>query len=260
VRKNSVGRFIDMADEQEDLDRVLCRAYPEEVIDKGYIMQPHEMILCSSDEAFRLPRDVYAMVASKFSYTQLGLSIELSPSIVQSGHNGRIHFQIKNNTENIICIYPHIQVAQLLFFRTVQPSTKVYNEENNHSYDRADVSPISKFRDGNEQLEYAKKPKAGFLKVLLTAVEEKVLESLVGILILFILCLFCADKLNTVLQTYVIPFVKSLNLEISMYVVLFAVSCCLANSIVYIIGNGVLRLLRLAVGFVKRRGREKNEG
>ena len=98
--------FIDMAEDASDIEMILAKAYPEEMINKGYVLCPHEMILCSSDESIKLPHDVYAMVASKFSYTQLGLSIELSPNIIQSGHNGKIHFQIKNNTNNYICIYP----------------------------------------------------------------------------------------------------------------------------------------------------------
>ncbi len=259
VGKDHFGSFIDMAEDPEELERTLHRAYPEEVIDKGYILRPHEMILCSSDEAFRLPKDVYAMVVSKFSYTQLGLSIELSPSVIQSGHNGKIHFQIKNNTENLICIYPHIQVAQLLLFRTVQPSIKTYHEKGNHSYDQADVSPVSEFRKMNEPLDCAKRPKAGFLKALLTLVEEKTKYAIAGILILFATSLVYADKFNFVLQTYVIPFVKNLNLELSMYVVLFALICCLANSAVFILGHCILQLFRLAVGFTRRTNQGKNK-
>ena len=95
ISRKAVNSFIDMAEDADDIEIFLDRAYPDEMINKGYVLCPHEMILCSSDESIKLPHDVYAMVASKFSYTQLGLSIELSPSIIQSGHNGKIHFQIK---------------------------------------------------------------------------------------------------------------------------------------------------------------------
>lgn len=152
------------------------------------------MILCSSDESIKLPHDVYAMVAAKFSYTQLGLSIELSPNIIQSGHNGKIHFQIKNNTNNYICIYPHIQVAQLLFFRTIQPSTKVYYEDTNNAYDRDYPSPLSKFRNKNDALDKAKKPKAGFIKGILLQLKEQVKLGLAGIIVLALICFFWAPK------------------------------------------------------------------
>lgn len=82
------------------------------------------------------------MVFSRFSYAKLGLSVELATSIIQSGYNGRIHFQIKNNTRNYIYIYPNISIAQLVFFRTLQPSTHKYREYKNvKNYDAAYENP-----------------------------------------------------------------------------------------------------------------------
>ena len=194
IKQKPVRLFIDMADDATDMEMILDRAYPDVTINKGYALRPYEMILCSSDESIKLPHDVYAMVAAKFSYTQLGLSIELSPNIIQSGHNGKIHFQIKNNTNNYICIYPHIQVAQLLFFRTIQPSTKVYYEDTNNAYDRDYPSPLSKFRNKNDALDKAKKPKAGFIKGILLQLKEQVKLGLAGIIVLALICFFWAPK------------------------------------------------------------------
>lgn len=257
ITRKPVNSFIDMAEDADDMEMILDRVYPDETINKGYVLCPHEMILCSSDESIKLPNDVYAMVASKFSYTQLGLSIELSPSIIQSGHNGKIHFQIKNNTDNYICIYPHIQVAQLLFFRTIQPSTKVYYEDRNHSYDREYPSPLSKFRDANAALDMAKKPKAGFIKGILLQLREKMTTAVVGIIVTTILCLLWAAKLSDVVQNYFIPLAK--NLPITAYVVLFALISCIANTLVYIIGSCTLHFLGCISHFFYKRKREKND-
>ena len=115
-----------MAEDEQLLKAKLSTIYREKNISLGYILKPDETILCSSIESITMPHDVYALVSSKFSYTQLGLSIELGTSIIQAGHEGKVHFQIKNNTKNCICIYPGIRVAQLLLYRTVQPSSARY--------------------------------------------------------------------------------------------------------------------------------------
>lgn len=153
IKRSHINNYIDMAQDKEILDVKLSKIYVERNISLGYVLKPDETILCSSIESITMPHDIYGLVSSKFSYTQLGLSIELGTSVIQSGHEGKIHFQIKNNTENSICIYPRIQVAQLLLFRTVHPSSGKYcSEIRTHAYDKESVSPISRFRENNEEL------------------------------------------------------------------------------------------------------------
>ena len=129
IKRPAIRNYIDMAEDEQLLKAKLSTIYREKNISLGYILKPDETILCSSIESITMPHDVYALVSSKFSYTQLGLSIELGTSIIQAGHEGKVHFQIKNNTKNCICIYPGIRVAQLLLYRTVQPSSARYCDE-----------------------------------------------------------------------------------------------------------------------------------
>ena len=256
MKRRPLNSFIDMADDASSMEMTLGREYPIEIINTGYVMRPNEMILCSSDEAVKLPQDVYAMVVSKFSYTQLGLSIELSQNIIQSGHDGRIHFQIKNNTDNYICIYPHIQVAQLLFFRTVQPSSKVYHEGKNHSYDQEYPSPLPKFRNGNAVLDNVKRPKTGFLKGIFYRLKEKLESTIAGIIVVVVVSILGASKLYEMVQTYILPLAK--NMPITGLVILFAVISCAVNSAFYIIGQCVLYLAGATVRFIRKRYREKD--
>lgn len=241
ITRKPDGAFIDMADDPVDMEMTLNKLYPEETINRGYVLRPHEIILCCSDEAIKLPKDVYAMVASKFSYTSLGLSIELSPNIIQSGHNGRIHFQIKNNTENYICIYPHIQVAQILFFRTIQPSTRAYHEDNNHSYDRENIAAFSKFRNHNDVLDAAKKPKFGLFREIIIKFKEKIVAVIVGTILTAFAGILWAPKLSELLQNWILPVLS--NLHIAVLVVLFAITSCIANAGLYIIGVLSIKLV-----------------
>lgn len=148
VKGNIFDNYINMSLDQRNMKDKLVKMYPLISIATGYVLEPNEVILCSSNEKIYIPKDIYAIVASRFSYAQLGLSIELGTSVIQAGHYGKIHFQIKNNTKNFICIYPDISVAQILFFRTVHPSSKSYNDLMDvHLYDADSTPPLSKYRE-----------------------------------------------------------------------------------------------------------------
>ncbi len=242
VRMSSFNRFIDMAGRKEDIKTILGRAYPSKFINKGYMLRPYEMILCSSVESIRLPRDVYAMVMAKFSYTQLGLSVELSPNIIQGGHEGKIHFQIKNNTGNYIWIYPQIQVAQVIFFRTVQQSRKNYNKDENHAYDEESSPPLSKFREMNPALDNVAKPRAGVIEEILQKLKDKVSTVVVGLVVTMFFVLFGALPTQQLLN-YFASVID--NLPLAVLVMLFAITCCVVNAAVYIIGFICIKLLNL---------------
>ena len=195
---------------------------------------------------------LYQSVSSdKFSYTQLGLSIELGTSVIQPGHEGKIHFQIKNNTANSICIYPEIQVAQLLLFRTVQPSSAKYcDKTGTHAYDKESVSPISKFRDDNKELANAKKPGKNFIKNIAEAFRNQLVEAIVGILFTCGILFTVATKAETFLKTYIIPIFNSSPVLIK--VMLFAIGIWLFSHLFDFIG----RLLISFAEFVIRKIRE----
>ena len=90
---------------------------------EGMVLQPNEIALCSSLEDFSLGNNVIAFITSKYSFSQLGLSISLNQSILQPSHKGRVMLQLRNNLTYPIVIYPYVQVAQCFFFRTISSSS-----------------------------------------------------------------------------------------------------------------------------------------
>ena len=235
----------------ETLVELILNKHKEKNISLGYVLKPDETILCSSVESITMPHDIYGLVSSKFSYTQLGLSIELGTSVIQPGHEGKIHFQIKNNTANSICIYPEIQVAQLLLFRTVQPSSAKYcDKTGTHAYDKESVSPISKFRDDNKELMNAKKPGKNFVKSIAEAFRNQMVEAIVGILFTCGIIFTVATTAETFLETYIIPRLNSSPVLIK--VMLSAIGIWLFSHLFDFIG----RLLISYVEFVIRKIRE----
>ncbi len=188
IKNKIIDNYINMALDEDNTKDKLNRMYPHISISTGYVLEPNEVILCTSNEKITIPKDVYALVSSCFSYSQLGLSIDLGTSVIQSGHNGHIHFQIKNNTNNYICIYPNISVAQLLLFRTVHPSSKSYHDiPNSHVYDDDSVPPVSKFREKNEALNDIHTPKSTLIKEIFNEVKNSIIVSTAGVIVSIIL-------------------------------------------------------------------------
>lgn len=236
LKKNIIYNYIDMAGSANDLEARLAKLYPEQNISTGYILRPNETILCTSEQQITVPHDVYAIVSSKFSYTQLGLSIELGTSIIQAGHSGRVHFQIKNNTENSICIYPHIQVVQLLFFRTVQPSSQKYHEDTtNHCYDNDSVPPRSKFWKNNEALVNVGRPAANYIKNFLTDTKNKFVSEVAAFIIIILFTVFNVAKLEYFLNTSIVPFVK--NSPTLQKCVIIAMAGCILTHLFNLVGG-----------------------
>lgn len=244
IKSGMYGTFIDMALEEPIMEELLLKTYPEKSIATGYILRPGETILCSSRELIKMPHDVYAVVASKFSYTQLGLSIELATSVIQSGHNGKVHFQIKNNTNNYICIYPGIQVAQLIFQRTVQPGSNIYHEQKNscHTYDADSITPVSRFRKYNPVLENIRRPKATFLKKLFSMLKEQIWIRILGLILLLISFIFNWNMIADAFNKYIVSNIA--GLDVMLKIVLFGIVCGAVNSLIYAIGYLMLYILK----------------
>ena len=254
VKKNLVHNYIDMASSETEIESQLAKLYPEENISTGYILRPNETILCTSEEKIKMPNDVYAIVASKFSYTQLGLSIELGTSIIQAGHFGRVHFQIKNNTESSICIYPHIQVVQLLFFRTVQPSSQKYSEDTTtHSYDSDSVPPVSKFRKDNTGLVDVEKPKDNFLKSILANSKAKVMTEIVGAIFVIIIMVFNWQRMEECIDTYFFPLFNKSSSVIKCFII--AVIGCILSNLFLLMGKLVFWFGKRLLAFYRKETR-----
>lgn len=88
-------------------------------IKDGLLLQPNEIVLCSSIEKIELSDNIISFITSKYSFSQLGLSVNLNHNILQPGHKGNVMLQLKNNLPYPIVIYPYMRIAQIVFFRTI---------------------------------------------------------------------------------------------------------------------------------------------
>lgn len=254
TRKNSWNNYIDMAANEQDITKKLIYLYPETSISEGYVLAPHEMILCTSNEYLEIPVDVYAIASSRFSYSQLGLTIELGTSIIQAGHKGQIHFQIMNNTENYVCIYPNIAIAQLVFFRTIHPSVRAYSDyEDSHQYDKKTIPPpLSKFRDRNSALDSVtrsvKNTSIPFMEKAKKILVNKILPYFaVGLFLMAIVYAGFAHLLPEETITKLKPLLEDIKIEvdISLFELLLLVICLeVFHELVHALWKGIMHLCR----------------
>lgn len=218
--KSSINGFIDMSMTEDEIDKKLKKIFYEDNISNGYLLKPQETIFCSSKEAIRIPHDLYAIVSSKFSYSQLGLSIELGTSVIQSGHNGKIHFQIKNQTQNYIYIFPNIDVAQLLFFRTIQHHTVTESRK----YDNSPETPLPRFRKNNIALDNVKRKPSIFFNKLGRLLENKFIEA-IGIIITTLIAGGVITHFGSYIEKSIMPIVDQISLVHKILYVSILVWC-----------------------------------
>ena len=75
---------------------------------------PGQFVLATTEEEIDLPRCVAAYVQGRSSIGRAGLSVQ-NAGYVDPGFHGHITLELKNETQNIICLKPGYPVAQLIF-------------------------------------------------------------------------------------------------------------------------------------------------
>ena len=254
TKKMTWNNYVDMAAKEKDITTKLTDLYPETDISTGYVLAPNEMILCTSNEYVEVPIDVYAIASSRFSYSQLGLTIELATSIIQAGHKGQIHFQIMNNTKNYICIYPNIAIAQLVFFRTIHPSMRAYSDyEQSHQYDKNTTPPpLSKFRNMNSALDdagtYVKNTAKPFLEKTKKVIMNKILPFVVlGVILLAVVFAGCAYLIPEETLTKLAPILDGMKIDIDISLpelFLLFIGLEIFHEFLLLLWKGIMYLLR----------------
>ena len=112
----------------------------EITLQDGLLLNPQDIVLCSSLEDISIGPNIFAFITAKYSFSQIGLSVTLSQNILQPCHSGKVMLQLKNNLPYPIVIYPYMQIAQCVFFRTVSNSLLCRHHYEDFSSPRYDSS------------------------------------------------------------------------------------------------------------------------
>ncbi len=106
----------------------------------GVVLNPQDVLLCASLEEIKISGNIFAFITSKYSFSQIGLSVTLNQNILQPCHRGKVMLQLKNNLPYSIVIYPYMQIAQCIFFRAVSDSVVCSLPHDDFSSPRYDTS------------------------------------------------------------------------------------------------------------------------
>lgn len=84
--------------------------------DEGYVLDPNEFILGSTNEGVTIPKNIAARFEGKSSLGRLGLATHVTAGFIDPGFNGDITLEIKNLNNHPIRIFPGMKIGQLCFF------------------------------------------------------------------------------------------------------------------------------------------------
>lgn len=116
MRKQSFPN-LDLAD-QEDLE-INIGKYQEEIrknFHEQFVLHPHQLIIGSTFEYIKMPRDLMCHVVGKSTWGRMGLIIATATK-VDPGFRGCVTLEIINEGEIPIILYPGIPIGQIVFHR-----------------------------------------------------------------------------------------------------------------------------------------------
>ena len=109
LRPNAV-RFSEMIDPKFEM------IYDSGEIYERYVLKPGEFILMASNEELNIPNGIISFVQGRSSIARLGIQTEQA-GLIDAGFKGTITFEVFNQTEYDIYLYPGMRIAQLYFFK-----------------------------------------------------------------------------------------------------------------------------------------------
>ena len=106
--------------EDSDMESVLMM---QQALEPGskFIVWAGTTVMVESRERFKMPTNVRARIASKSTYSRLGLM--LSTAEIEPGWKGRLKFMLVNPTTANIVVIVGAGIAQIIFDRIEEPDT-----------------------------------------------------------------------------------------------------------------------------------------
>lgn len=84
------------------------------LVGETFLLHPHQTVLCSSLEYFKLPENIFLTITARSSYSRLGLTIS---SIIQPGYCGCLPIELTNNNNTPIKLLVGSSIIQAVFHR-----------------------------------------------------------------------------------------------------------------------------------------------
>lgn len=110
-------------------ETVITFGYPIEydtVTKETFLLQPHQFVLATTKEYFKLPNDLTAFVEGRSSVGRMGLFIQ-NAGWVDPGFEGEITLELFNASDKPILLESGKRVGQLVFAQLDEEAMNPYN-------------------------------------------------------------------------------------------------------------------------------------
>jgi dCTP deaminase len=90
----------------------------EEIImpESGYILEPGEFVLISSQEQITMSKNHLGYLITRTALAKVGLQSHLCSPHIDPGMTLHVTFELKNNANNQVVIYPKMAAAKMIMF------------------------------------------------------------------------------------------------------------------------------------------------
>ena len=97
--------------------------------DTGYVLDPNEFILGSTNEGVTIPKNIAARFEGKSSLGRIGLAAHVTAGFIDPGFSGDITLEIKNLNNHPIRIFTGMRIGQLCFFELDNDVSRSYGSD-----------------------------------------------------------------------------------------------------------------------------------
>ena len=103
------------------------------------ILPPNEFILGTTIESVKIPSNLCARVEGRSSVARLGIQVECG-GFIDSGFEGQITLEIKNQSNQAIILYENMRICQIVFEEVDSVPNRVYGEAGNKYQNQTGVT------------------------------------------------------------------------------------------------------------------------
>lgn len=95
-------------------------------IGSRFVLYPGQLVLASTFEYIKLPKDLFGILVTRSSWNRLGISLH---SIVQPGYVGTLTLELTNRSSSAVALYPGLRLVQLMLIQISSAPTAQYLDQ-----------------------------------------------------------------------------------------------------------------------------------
>ena len=119
----------------------------KEIPSDGLVLQPGEAILADSMESVSLPSYMAGNLTGRSSIGRLHVKVHETAAFFDPGFSGTCVFEIENNLDNPVRLYPGMRIGQMILEMLQSPAERPYGEDRGSKYQDQDSAVASRIHE-----------------------------------------------------------------------------------------------------------------